>query len=696
MNTKLISQEVTLPNKKVLSLSTGLLAKQAHGAVEVSIGNTRLLATVVAKEKEESASFLPLTVDYQEKFSAIGKIPGGFFRRESKPDEHEIVTARLVDRGVRPLLGKDYKTEIQVSITLLSSDHATETDTYALLAASAALNISHLPFDGPVASVRVVKRNGELLLNPSAQERSEATLDMIIAGTEKHILMLEGKSREVQEEELAQVIKFAQEAIKVECQVQEQLAAQLKNTKEKGKDIEEVVEPFIADLSTRLYNAFYKVAEEQLAEKQARKKAFSAAEEKVLATLPEEIVAAHQSAIGTAIADAQRNAIRDYTLKGCRIDGREHKKIRPISIAVNYLPQAHGSALFTRGDTQVLATTTLGSKLDAQSLNGVSVRGEKSFIFNYNFPSFATGEVKPNRGPSRREIGHGNLALNALKPVLPIGLPYTLRVTADTLSSDGSSSMASICSGSISLIDAGIQIKRPVAGVTVGLITNPENGEEILISDILSEEDACGEVDCKVAGTRDGITAFQMDIKSKGLTFEVLGRIFQQAKEGRNHILDKMEEALNSIKRAPKAHIPVARQFTIKPSLIGSVIGPRGKVIQDLQRETGADISIDDEGNISLFAPTQEAANTAFEAIQNIVGEPEEGKIYKGKIKSIMDYGAFVEFLPGKEGLVHSSEMSDETKELQVGQQTNVKLLSITKPKDKRGRTRFSLSIKQV
>lgn len=699
MNIPTAKRTIQLSEDSTITISQGDLAMQAHGRSQVAVGKAILLATVVEREEKEQGAFLPLSVDYQEKFSSIGRFPGGFFKRESKLNNFEIISSRLTDRAIRPLFPKHFFNSVQVNVTLLSGDVDVIPDTLAMLAASTALSLSPIPFYDPVASVRIGKVNGTLCINPSPSQLAESPIDVVVAGTKERVMMLEAKAEEISEDELLSVIKMAHAHIITQCEAQESLAATMGIEKRAHVfSPTEEQEALQKSLKEKLYPLFYEVVAQGIKTKQARSAAFSEAKEKVLETLDPEQLESHRAFVSDCIAAIKREAIRTHILKEKkRIDGRASDEVRPIDIKVDYLPSAHGSAVFTRGDTQVLATLTLGGSLDVQYLDGVSVQGESRFIVHYNFPGFSTGEVKPNRGPGRRETGHGNLVSKGLSPMLP-ETPYTLRLTTDTLSSDGSSSMASVCSGSLALMDAGIPIKKPVAGIAMGLIV-AEGEAPVILSDISSEEDACGDADFKIVGTAEGITACQMDIKTDGISFDVLKGLLTQAKQSRMHILGKMNAVRSTTRPNQKPHAPVIKEISIKPSMIGKVIGPGGKVIQDIQKTTGAKISITEEGLVSIFAPTQDMGEKAFERVALIVVEPELQKTYKGKVVSVMPYGLFVEFLPNKQGLVHHTAINikqpiqDLGKHFKEGDPVDVKLVSIFKPKGERGESKFKLSM---
>lgn len=683
-----IFQTIPLPDNRVITIETGKLARQAHGSVTVQLGNTMLLATVVAKETNESLGFLPLYVDYQEKFAAAGKIPGGFLRREGRLGDHEILISRLVDRAIRPLFPKDLNAEIQVNILLVSIDEDVLPDALAALAASAALSVSGIPFDGPISEVRVARIGGEFFVNPAPKELEKADINMMVGATEDNILMVEGEMDEVQEEDMIAAMKFAHAVIKEHCKAQRELAQVIdipsRNLTPQSQPDNSALEEKV---HKALYDKLYAVAKQGINQKKGRKEAFQEVKKTYLAACEED--ATLDLALVAQYADeVEQKAVRDLALnEKRRLDGRKLDEIRPIWSEVNYLPAAHGSALFTRGETQSLTTVTLGSKLDEQIIDRAMFSGYNKFMLHYNFPAFSTGEVKPNRGPSRREIGHGNLAMRALKKVLPSDEqnPYTVRVVSDILESNGSSSMATVCAGSLALMDAGLPVKAPVSGIAMGLIADPKTGNYAILSDILGDEDHLGDMDFKVAGTKAGITACQMDIKVSGLSYQVLEEALEQSKAGRLHILSEMNRSLASPRANYKAHVPRVSMMAIPKDMIGAVIGPGGKVVQEIQRVTGVTITIDEEngkGIVRFFAPDQASVVQAEKSVKDIVAEPVIGEVYTGKVKVIKEFGAFVEFMPGKDGLLHISEVKWERvknieDELEEGEAVQVKLVDI-------------------
>ena len=690
--------EFSLSDGTQVTIETGKLAKQADGSAVVKVGNMMLLATVVSKkEAGENVDFLPLSVDYQEKFAAAGKIPGGFLKRESRLSDYEVLICRLVDRALRPLFPGDYHADTQVMISLISADKDVMPDAYAALAASAAIAVSDIPFNGPISEVRVVKLSGEYIVNPTPAQIIEAELDMIVAGSMDNIMMVEGEMKEVQESDMIEAIKVAHAEIKTQCIAQNELVAQL-GVEKRAYSHENADEELEAKIKEACYQGCYDVAAKGTANKELRKEGFRAVYEAFVESLPED----HEYdefLIGKYFHDVEKDAVRNYVLDSkSRLDGRQPDEVRPIWSEVSYLPNAHGSAVFTRGETQSLTSVTLGSKLDEQMIDGAMLSGYNKFILHYNFPGFSTGEVRPNRGPGRREVGHGNLAMRALKPMLPEDNPYTIRIVSDILESNGSSSMATVCAGTLAMMDAGIPIKAPVSGIAMGMISEKGGGRYVVLSDILGDEDHLGDMDFKVTGTEKGITACQMDIKIDGLDYNVLTEALNQAKQGRLHILSKMNETLAEPREELKPNAPRVQELKIKRDLIGTVIGPGGKVIQEIQRETGATINIEeveDGGLVTFFAADKEAMDGAYKWVKGIVAEPEVGEVYEGKVKSIMPFGAFIEFMPGKDGLLHISEIKWERVEsmdgiMEVGEEVKVKLVEIDK---KTGKFRLSRKV---
>jgi len=694
-----ITKSCQLPDGREITIETGKLARQADGSVVLRLANTMILATVVSnKEGKEGADFLPLSVDYQEKFASTGKIPGGFLRREGRLSDYEILISRLVDRAIRPLFPDDYHAETQVMIQLISGDPNALPDSLAAFAASAALSVSDIPFQGPISEVRVARVDGKYIVNPPLEQKEKADLDLIVAASLDNILMVEGECKEVSEEDMLEALKIAHEAIKVQCQLQIDLA-KLANKTEKRTYNHETNDPSLKEeLHKLLYDKAYAVARLQTANKQKRSELFDEIVESYLAGLPEDSTI-DQGLVKKYYHDIQKKACRDLVLnERVRLDGRKTNEIRSIWSEVDYLPAAHGSALFTRGETQSLSTVTLGTSRDDQMIDGAMFSGSNRFILHYNFPSFSTGEVKPNRGPGRREVGHGNLAMRSLKQVLPTeeNNPYTIRVVSDILESNGSSSMATVCAGSLALMDAGVPIKAPVSGIAMGMIS--EKGRYAILSDILGDEDHLGDMDFKVTGTSKGITGCQMDLKVEGLSYDVLKEALLQAKEGRLHILNEMTKTMAAPRPDLKPHAPRAFSMIIDKEMIGAVIGPGGKVIQDIQNTTGATVVIeekDKKGHVSVFATDQAAMDGALRRIRAIVAVPEVGTVYDGVVKSIMPFGAFVEFMPGKDGLLHISEIKWERLEtmegvMEVGEEVKVKLIEVDK---KTGKFRLSRKV---
>ena len=681
---------IQLSGGREIVIETGKLAKQADGSVVVKQGNTMLLATVVAaKEPKPDCDFMPLSVEYKEKYAAAGRFPGGFLKREARPSDYEILVSRLIDRALRPLFPSDFHAEVFVQVNLISADKDIMPDALAGLAASAALAVSDVPFAGPISEVRVARINGELVINPTFTQNAYTDLDIMVGATYDNILMVEGEMKEVSEAEMLEAIKFAHAEIKKHCQ------AQMELSKELGKDVKRTYchetndEALREKVIAETYDKAYAIARERSA-KHERSDKFDALEEEFCAQFSEEELAEKRPLIKRYFHDdvlkkAMRNMILD---EGIRLDGRSTTEIRPIWCEVGYLPCAHGSAIFTRGETQSLTTVTLGTKLDEKQIDDVLFKGSEQFVLHYNFPPFSTGEARPARGLSRREIGHGNLAWRALKPMVPVGEenPYAVRVVSDILESNGSSSMATVCAGTLALMDAGVKIKKPVSGIAMGLITDTKSGKYAVLSDILGDEDHLGDMDFKVTGTKDGITATQMDIKVDGLSYEVMANALEQAKQGRMHILGKILEAMPAPREDYKPFVPRIVQITIPQEFIGAVIGPGGKVIQEIQKTTGTTITItekDSKGFVDIFGENKEALDAALDRIKGIVAIPEVGEIYTGKIRSIVAFGAFVEIMPGKDGLLHISEIGNkryETMEetgLKEGDTIEVKLIGL-------------------
>jgi polyribonucleotide nucleotidyltransferase len=664
---KTFREVIDLGDGREISIETGKLAKQAHGSVVVQSGNCMLLCTVVSNYKASDLDFLPLTVDYREKFAASGRYPGGFFKREARPSTGEILTMRLVDRVLRPLFPKDYHAETQVMIQLMSHDESVMPDAMAGLAASAAIQLSDFPFECAISEVRVGRVEGELIINPTRAQLEESDIDMVIGASEDSVMMVEGEMGEISEEEMVEAIRFAHDAIKKQIAAQLRLAeaAGIKEVREYDTEAEDAeIEKKVHDLA---YDKVYAVAKAGSA-KHERSEAFSAIKEEVKAAFTEE----EQEELGELISKyyrkAEKEAIRSLVLEeGLRLDGRKTDEIRPIWCEVEYLPSTHGSAIFTRGETQALATVTLGTSREANIIDMPSYEGEETFYLHYNFPPFSTGEARPIRGTSRREIGHGNLAQRALKGMIPSDWPYTIRVVSEVLESNGSSSMATVCAGTMALMDAGVTIQKPVSGIAMGLITDTESGKYAVLSDILGDEDHLGDMDFKVTGTVDGITACQMDIKVKGLSYEILIEALQQAKAGRLHILDKLAETIPAPNPDVKPHAPKMVNAVIPNEYIGALIGPGGKVIQELQKETGTTIVINEdpvtgEGLVEILGTNQDGIDAVLAKIDSITFKPEEGSVYEVKVIKILDFGAVVEYAeaPGNEVLLHISELAWE------------------------------------
>ncbi|MBI2721354.1 MAG: polyribonucleotide nucleotidyltransferase [Bacteroidetes bacterium] len=655
-----ITHSFDLGDGRSITLETGKLAKQADGSVVLKLGNTMILATIVSnKDAKEGVDFLPLTVDYQEKYASAGRFPGGFFRREAKLSDYEVLISRIVDRAIRPLFPEDYHADTQLMLSLLSTDNDTLPDALVGIAASAAIAVSDIPFNGPISEVRVGKIEGKLCINPGKAALVNSTIDMIVAASATDILMVEGEMSEVSEAEMLEAIKFGHEAIKVHIKGIKEFAekAGLKPKREYNHETND------ADLKVKVhkdtYDKVYAVAKKLQANKNNRKEDFKAVLEEYKKTFSEEELKEKGALISKYYHDVEYDAVRRLALdEKVRLDGRKTTDIRNIWAEVNYLPSPHGSAVFTRGETQSLTTVTLGTPKDAMMIDGAFNKGEEKFLLHYNFPGFSTGEAKPNRGVGRREVGHGNLALRALKRVVPMDTGYTIRIVSDILESNGSSSMATVCAGTLALMDAGIKIKKPVAGIAMGLITD-DKGNYAILSDILGDEDHLGDMDFKVCGTRDGITAVQMDLKVNGLPYEVMEKAMEQAKAGRLHIMNEMLKALDTPREDYKSHAPRFERIVIPSEFIGAVIGPGGKVIQEMQKSTNTTIVITEEGKtgiVEVFGTSKDDVMAAMAKIKGIVSVPEPGAIYDAKVKSIMPYGAFVEILPGKDGLLHISE----------------------------------------
>jgi len=680
----IVTKKIIMNNGEEITIQTGKLAKQAHGSVELRVKNTVMLATVVSDYKAgENIDFLPLTVDYREKFASSGRFPGGFLKREARPSDYEILISRLIDRAIRPLFPSDYHANTMLTVTLVSADDEVMPDTIACLAASAAIMVSDIPFGGPVSEVRVGRINGEYVINPSQQDLETSDIDMIVAANEKDIMMVEGEMREISEKEMADAILFAHEAIKIQCKAQKELEAEANKTEKRAYCHENSDLEMYEKIKAFAYDKVQAVAKSASA-KDERSAAFDAIKTEMIETLTDE-QKEKSFLISQYYGKVKKEAVRRVILdEKTRLDGRGLKDVRDIWCEINYLPSPHGSAVFTRGETQSLTTVTLGTKLDEQSVDGAVFQGKRNFLLHYNFPSFSTGEAHPNRGVGRREVGHGNLAERSLLSIVEDSFPYTIRVVSDILESNGSSSMATVCAGSLSLMDAGVPMKGGVSGIAMGLITD-DKGNYAILSDILGDEDHLGDMDFKVAGTSKGITACQMDIKIDGLTSELLIEALQQAKEGRSHILNEMNKVISASNPELKPHTPRIVEIIIDKEFIGAVIGPGGKIIQGIQADTNTTITIeekDNKGYVQIFANNVDDINAAMARVKGIVTLPEVGEIYTGKVKSIVDFGAFVEILPGKDGLLHISEI--DWKRLpsmdgifKEGEEVQVKLIDI-------------------
>ncbi|WP_430424320.1 polyribonucleotide nucleotidyltransferase [Maribacter litoralis] len=688
---KVFKEVIDLGDGREISIETGKLAKQAHGSVVVQSGKCMLLCTVVSNYKQSDVDFLPLTVDYREKFAAAGRYPGGFFKREARPSDGEVLTMRLVDRVLRPLFPKDYHSETQVMIQLMSHDEDVMPDAMAGLAASAAIQLSDFPFECAISEARVGRVNGEFIINPTRAQLLESDIDMMIGASADSVMMVEGEMDEISEEEMTEAIKFAHEAIKVQC------AAQVKLAEAFGKKEVREYEPERedADLAKKIhdmaYDKVYAVAQAGSA-KHERSAAFGEIKEEIIASFSEEEQADYGGLISKYYSKAEKAAVRDLTLnEGLRLDGRKTDEIRPIWCEVDYLPSTHGSSIFTRGETQALATVTLGTSREANQIDMPSFEGEERFYLHYNFPPFSTGEARPIRGTSRREVGHGNLAQRALKGMVPEDCPYTVRVVSEILESNGSSSMATVCAGTMAMMDAGVQLKKPVSGIAMGLITDTESGKYAVLSDILGDEDHLGDMDFKVTGTADGITACQMDIKVKGLSYEILVNALKQAREGRLHILGKITETISTPNTDVKDHAPTMVTRRIPNEFIGALIGPGGKVIQELQKETETTIVINEdpvteEGIVEVLGVGSKGIDAVMAKIDSLLFKPEVGSVYEVKVIKMLDFGAVVEYIdaPGNEVLLHVSELAWERTEnvsdvVNMGDVFDVKYFGIDK-----------------
>lgn len=683
-----IVKQIELSDGRTITLETGKLAKQADGSVTLRMGDTMLLATVcAAKDATPGTDFMPLQVEYREKFASSGRFPGGFMKREGKPSDSEVLTSRLIDRALRPLFPDDYHADVFVNVILYSSNGEDMPDALAGLAASAALAVSDIPFNGPISEVRVARINGQFVINPTFKQLQQADIDIMVGATIDNIMMVEGEMNEVSEAEMLEAIKFAHEEIKKHCRAQMELTEMAGKTVKRTYCHEENDEELRKQVWDKCYQKAYAVASSQNPNKHERIEAFEAILEEFMETLPEEEREEKKSLAGRYYHAVEKEAMRRCILdEGKRLDGRSSTEIRPIWCEVDFVPGPHGSALFTRGETQSLTTVTLGTKLDEKIIDDVLVHGTDRFLLHYNFPPFSTGEARPQRGTGRREIGHGNLAHRALKRMIPQGYPYVVRVVSDILESNGSSSMATVCAGTLAMMDAGVALKKPVSGIAMGLISENKGQNFAVLSDILGDEDHLGDMDFKVCGTKDGITATQMDIKVDGLSYEILEKALAQAKAGREHIMGKMMETLSEPRADLKPHAPRIEVIEIPKDFIGAVIGPGGKIIQGMQEETGTVITIeeiDNKGRVEISANNKASIDAAMAKIKGIVAIPEIGEVYEGTVRSVMPYGVFVEFLPGKDGLLHISEIEWRRLEkvedagIKEGDKIQVKLMDI-------------------
>lgn len=684
----IVKKTIQLNDGRTIEIETGKLAKQADGSVVVKMGKTMLLAAVTcAKDAKEDVDFMPLSVEYKEKYASTGKYPGGFLKREGRANDSEILVSRLIDRALRPLFPDDFHAEVFVTVNLISAEKEIMPDALAGLAASAALAVSDIPFNGPISEVRVARIGGNFVINPSFTELKEADIDIMVAATIDNIMMVEGEMKEVAEKDMLDAIKFAHEEIKKQCQTQIELMKEVGKTQKRAYCHEKQDEELRAAIHKFCYDKCYAIAKSGTS-KHERSDSFDALKLEFISTLSKEDAEAKKLMIDRYYHAVEKEAMRNMILnEDIRLDGRKSKEIRPIWCEVDYLPTTHGSAVFTRGETQSLTTVTLGTKMDMKEIDEVLVEGSLQFVLHYNFPPFSTGEAKPYRGTGRREIGHGNLAMRALKFVVPTGEdnPYAVRVVSDILESNGSSSMATVCAGTLALMDAGVKIKKPVSGIAMGLITDPKTKKFAVLSDILGDEDHLGDMDFKVTGTKDGITATQMDIKVDGLSYEILEQALEQARLGRLHIMGEMMKTISEPREDYKPHVPRIIQIIIPGEFIGAVIGTGGKVIQEIQKVTGTTITIteqDKTGVVDIFGENQENMEAALNWIKGITTVPEAGTIYKGKVVSILEFGAFVQILPGKEGLLHISELdwkkvAQVEDVVKVGDEVEVKLLEI-------------------
>ena len=697
---KEIRKVITLPDGREITLKTGKLAKQAHGSVELTMGSTHLLATVVSnKDAKEGINFLPLTVDYREKFSADGRYPGGFLKREARPSTHEILIMRLVDRILRPMFPDDYHAEVQIMISLNSHDENVMPDCLAALAASAALSVSDIPFNGPISEVRVIRVDEEFIINPTPEQIEKSDIDLIVGASAESVAMVEGEMDEVSEIEMIDAIKFAHEAIKLQCKVQKELESETKSIEKREYSHEKHDNDLKNQVEEKTYQKIYEVAKKSLS-KEERSSEFSRIKEEFKSDLDESFIQENEELINQYYYLSEKKAVRNLLLdEGIRLDGRKSDEIRDIWCEVDYLKSPHGSAVFTRGETQSLTTVTLGSATDVNRIDGVTEQGSERFYLHYNFPPFSTGEARMKFSVSRREIGHGNLAQRALAKVVPDETPYTIRIVSDILESNGSSSMATVCAGTLALMDAGINIKKPVSGIAMGLISDKEDKSRYaILSDILGDEDHLGDMDFKVTGTKDGITACQMDIKIEGLSYEILEKALKQARNGRLHILEELEKCIKEPRTNLKPQTPKIITLTVPKSTIGAIIGPGGKVIQEMQQKTETSISIeevDEKGIVEILGTDQEKIDFAISEIKSIAFVPELNKVYKGIVKNITTFGAFVGISKNTDGLLHISEIAWERVEkvedhLKEGQEIEVKLINID---EKSGKLKLSRKV---
>ncbi len=692
---------IDLGDGKVITLETGRMARQADGAVLLKMGKTMLLATVVsAKEAKEDTDFMPLSVEYKEKYASSGRFPGGFLKREARPSDYEILISRLVDRALRPLFPDDFHAETFVTINLISADREIIPDALAGLAASAALSVSDIPFNGPMSEVRVARVNNSFIVNPTASQLKEADIDLMVGATYDNILMVEGEMKEVTESEMLEALRVAHDSIKIQCRAQSEFASETGKGAKREYSHEESDEDLKKTIWEETYDKCYNVARSLISDKHKREEAFEEVLNGFLSRFTEEDEV-NEALVKKYFHEVHKEAARRLVLdEKIRLDGRKSDEIRTIRCEIDPLPATHGSALFTRGETQSLTTVTLGTKLDEKIIDDVLNQGTEKFTLHYNFPPFSTGEARPARGVSRREIGHGNLAHRALKNMMPPEEenPYAVRIVSDILESNGSSSMATVCAGTLALMDAGIKIKKPVSGIAMGLISDQESGKYAVLSDILGDEDHLGDMDFKVTGTRDGITATQMDIKVEGLSFDILAKALEQAKEGRLHVLDIMMKTISEPRPELKPHAPRIEMLSIPKEMIGALIGPGGKVIQEIQRETGTTIIVEEingYGDVNIFGENKDAITAALEWVRKIVAVPEIGQVYKGKVKTIVQFGAFVEILPNKDGLLHISEIDwkkvNKVEDvLREGDEVEVKVIDID---PKNGKLKLSRKI---